>query len=212
MRRPERSSDNEYHFPKRVHDNVVQTPGRPGRFAQPYLKQDPNPGLSWTVQAGCPTCFRQFSQAVGSPSQGNAVNCFYRLHGQPLDGLYQPRDLRACMRRQGLPDTWIASSSKRLQTRWSNASHTWLIVLSVASAGAPSTTEAAEGVNVSVSLRLCPFRSTVSDPVLISLSNPGTAPCLVRPGGGSAVCIPACQALKTGGAKARISASHERPG
>ena len=117
MRRPERSSDNEYHFPKRVHDNVVQTPGRPGRFAQPYLKQDPNPGLSWTVQAGCPTCFRQFSQAVGSPSQGNAVNCFYRLHGQPLDGLYQPRDLRACMRRQGLPDTGIASISKRLQTK-----------------------------------------------------------------------------------------------
>ena len=167
--------------------------------------------LSWTVQAGCPTCFRQFSQAVGSPSQGNAVNSFYRLHGQPLDGLYQPRDLRACMRCQGLPNTWIASSSKRLQTSWSNASHTWLIVLSVASAGAPSTTEAAEGVNVSVSLRLCPFRSTVSDPVLISLSNPGTAPCLVRPGGGSAFCIPACQAFEAEGAKARISASHERP-
>lgn len=64
-----------------------------------------------------------------------------------------------------------------------NAGLTWLTVLSVASAGVPSTAEAVEGANVSVSLRLCPFLSTMSDPVLISLGNPGTALRLARPWG-----------------------------
>lgn len=78
-----------------------------------------------------------------------------------------------------------------------------MTVLSVASAAGPSTAEAAEGVNVSVSLRLCPFLSTMSDPVLISLRNPGTAFYLARPWGSAATCLPAWQALQAEGWRAR---------